>query len=185
MIHAKTSVADGIWSRVGSSNLNLASLLGNWELDLVILDREVGGEMEDLFRRDMNSSVEILLRRGVSTRGGRLLERVPVMAQPDQPNIEDLQAAREARRRAPRGSRIGRIIGRVSRAGSVLGRALVGQRMVGREDSGWIAAIAAALLGVAAVGFLAPRFLAWPISLLFFWLGIASLFRAWPRKRSD
>jgi NAD(P)-dependent dehydrogenase (short-subunit alcohol dehydrogenase family) len=28
MIHAKTSVADGLWSRVGSSNLNNASLLG-------------------------------------------------------------------------------------------------------------------------------------------------------------
>src|SRR5690606_31848379 len=45
MIHAKTAVADGIWSRVGSSNLNLASLLGNWELDVAILDRQVAAEM--------------------------------------------------------------------------------------------------------------------------------------------
>jgi phosphatidylserine/phosphatidylglycerophosphate/cardiolipin synthase-like enzyme len=33
MIHAKTMVADGVWSRIGSSNLNSASLLGNWEID--------------------------------------------------------------------------------------------------------------------------------------------------------
>ena len=55
MIHAKTSVADGIWSRVGSSNLNLASLLGNWELDVAILDRDFAHEMEELFLADLQS----------------------------------------------------------------------------------------------------------------------------------
>jgi cardiolipin synthase len=29
MLHAKTAVADGHWARVGSTNLNLASWLGN------------------------------------------------------------------------------------------------------------------------------------------------------------
>src|SRR5262249_7136547 len=32
MIHAKTAVADGRWARVGSTNLNVASWLGNREL---------------------------------------------------------------------------------------------------------------------------------------------------------
>lgn len=36
MVHAKTAVADGQWGRVGSTNLNIASWLGNCELDAVI-----------------------------------------------------------------------------------------------------------------------------------------------------
>jgi len=33
MIHAKTIVADGWWSKVGSTNLNFSSLVANWEID--------------------------------------------------------------------------------------------------------------------------------------------------------
>ena len=36
MVHAKTAVADGKWGRVGSSNLNIQSWLGNWELDVAV-----------------------------------------------------------------------------------------------------------------------------------------------------
>lgn len=178
MIHAKTAVADGIWSRVGSSNLNLASLLGNWELDVAILDQTVAGEMEDLFLRDMNSSVEVTLHPLGTGHSRRTLHRRPVRLQPDDPEVYDLESARAARRRAPRGSRFGRLVGRLARAVSVLGRALVGQRLVGREDAGWIAAIALSLLSTALIGFFAPRMVAWPISFLLFWLGIGSLYRA-------
>src|SRR5215216_4775591 len=38
MIHAKSLVADGWWSKVGSTNLNVASLVANWEIDLVAED---------------------------------------------------------------------------------------------------------------------------------------------------
>ncbi len=31
MLHAKTAVADGRWARLGSTNLNVASWMGNWE----------------------------------------------------------------------------------------------------------------------------------------------------------
>src|SRR5690606_25538328 len=61
MIHAKTSVVDGVWSRVGSSNLNGASLMGNWELDVGVLDRDLAGQLEGLFLGDLASSVEIVL----------------------------------------------------------------------------------------------------------------------------
>ncbi|HEX6925608.1 MAG TPA: phospholipase D-like domain-containing protein [Longimicrobiaceae bacterium] len=184
MIHAKTAVADGIWSRVGSSNLNLASLLGNWELDVAILDRQVAAEMEDLFIQDMQSSVELRVR---SVEGGslgkRFVYREPVLEQTAEPNRREVEAARSARERAPRGRRLGRVLGRVARASSVLGRALVGQRQVGREDRGWILMIAAGTLGLAVLGIVAPRLLAWPLSFLLFWLGIGSVFRAWPGRR--
>ena len=184
MIHAKTAVADGVWSRVGSSNLNLASLLGNWELDVAILDRQVAGEMEDLFIRDLQSSVELRVGSLTTSLGSRFVHREPVLEQAPAQNQREVEAARSARERAPRGKRIGRVVGRVARAGSVLGRALVGERQVGREDRGWILLIAAGTLGLAVLGLLAPRFVAWPIAFALFWLAIASFFRAWS-SRSD
>ena len=59
MIHAKTAVADGVWARVGSSNQNLASLLGNWELDVAVTDRHFAEAMEALFEADLSSAVEV------------------------------------------------------------------------------------------------------------------------------
>jgi cardiolipin synthase A/B len=184
MIHAKTAVADGIWSRVGSSNLNLASLLGNWELDVAIVDSEFAREMEELFLHDLQSSVEITLH-SASARTNRFMHRRPVVADRGDGMASEVESARAARARAPRGRPIGRMLGRIARASSVLGRALVGQRLVGREDGGWIAAIGFTLIALGVVGFFAPRVLAWPLSFLLFWLGIASLFRARPRPPSS
>jgi cardiolipin synthase A/B len=182
MIHAKTAVADGVWSRIGSTNLNLASLLGNWELDVAIVDREVARQMEELFLTDLQSSVEITLRQP-STARKRFMERQAVPTE-EAEDDRAVQTARAARARAPRGHAIGRMLGRIARATSVLVRALVGQRTVGREDTGWIRLIALGLLGLAVLGFLAPRFMAWPLAFFLFWLGIASLFRGWPRDPS-
>jgi cardiolipin synthase A/B len=185
MIHAKTAVADGVWSRIGSSNLNLASLLSNWELDLAILDRSLAGELEDLFIEDLASSVEITLPPPGAATGRRALKRQPVQETPSPDPDLVLQAAREARRRAPRGSRGGRVLSRVSRASIVLARALIGQRGVGLEDRGWILAIAATLLSLSILGFLLPRLLAWPFAFILFWIGIASLYRAGSRRQQE
>jgi cardiolipin synthase len=79
MLHAKTIVADGRWCRVGSSNLNASSLMGNYELDILLHDPALGGRLEAQFRRDMARSGEVELhRRG----GGRTLER----AVPEEPD---------------------------------------------------------------------------------------------------
>ena len=40
MLHAKTAVADCRWARVGSSNLNIASWISNYELDMAIEDED-------------------------------------------------------------------------------------------------------------------------------------------------
>jgi cardiolipin synthase A/B len=174
MIHAKTSVADGVWSRIGSTNLNLASLLANWEIDVAILDRAFAAKMEDLFLHDMHSSVEVRLRHH-AVLPEHVLERVPVRDIAQTP--EELAAAERARSLAPTGSRLGRLLGRVARAATVLARALLGDRVVGREDTGWIATIALALVLLAVAGFWMPRLLAWPFAFLLFWIGVAGLLR--------
>lgn len=188
MIHAKTAVADGVWARVGSSNMNLASLLGNWELDVAILDRHFAGEMEQLFLRDMGFAVEVKLRDRTGPPANvpverRSTDRATVEAVPS--SDPDLAFAREARRRARRGSTVGRTVGRLARAGSVLGRALLGQRMIGREDVGWVAAVAVLLILLSVLGFWVPRLLAWPLAFLFFWIGVGSLLRGLPRRGPD
>lgn len=183
MIHAKTAVADGVWSRVGSSNMNLASLLGNWELDVAILDRGFAAEMERLFEQDLGRSVEVTLNQIMQPTGGYARERRSVERRRRPRNTHpERPEARRAKRRAYQGSGLGRWVGRISRATSVLARALVGRRIIGREDAGWITLIGALLIGIAVVGLLAPRVLAWPLAFFLFWLGVASLFRAGERR---
>ena len=47
MLHAKTAVSDGYWARIGSTNLNIASWLTNWELDVTIKDADFARAMMD------------------------------------------------------------------------------------------------------------------------------------------
>ena len=60
MLHAKTIVADSCWTRVGTSNLNASSLLGNYELDVLIENHDLARQMEDQFRKDIARSAEIV-----------------------------------------------------------------------------------------------------------------------------
>jgi cardiolipin synthase len=61
MMHAKTSVVDGRWVRVGSTDFNPLGVAINFELDAVIEDRELGEEAERMFLADLEVSREILL----------------------------------------------------------------------------------------------------------------------------
>ena len=64
MLHAKTFVVDQRWARVGSSNLNVSSLLGNYELDLIAESDEFAAALADQFLRDLASCREIVLQPG-------------------------------------------------------------------------------------------------------------------------
>ena len=61
MVHAKTLVGDHEWARVGSSNLNVSSLLGNYELDLVAEHDGLTATLAKQFLHDMGQSREIVL----------------------------------------------------------------------------------------------------------------------------
>ncbi|MGH8174393.1 MAG: phospholipase D-like domain-containing protein, partial [Rhodanobacteraceae bacterium] len=62
MLHAKTAVADSRWARVGSSNLNLASWIGNCELDVAIEDENFARGMEAQYEADLGNATEIVLK---------------------------------------------------------------------------------------------------------------------------
>lgn len=60
VLHAKTMVADGFVSVVGSTNLDFRSFRFNAECNLVILDEATGASMTDTFEKDLERSREIL-----------------------------------------------------------------------------------------------------------------------------
>src|SRR5258708_37542040 len=62
MTHGKTILGDRRWARVGSSNLNVSSLLTNYELDLAAECEGLTAELADQFRRDTRLSREIVLQ---------------------------------------------------------------------------------------------------------------------------
>ena len=61
MIHAKTMVVDHEWARVGSTNLNVSSLLGNYEIDIVAECDTLTEALAAQFRHDAAQSREIVL----------------------------------------------------------------------------------------------------------------------------
>jgi len=63
MLHAKTAVIDGVWSTVGSTNLDWRSLLYNDEINAVILGPEFAAQMAAVFRGDLAQSEEITLEK--------------------------------------------------------------------------------------------------------------------------
>lgn len=59
LLHAKTAVVDGVWSTVGSSNMDWRSFALNYEVNAVVLGPEFAADMEALFQRDVAESVRI------------------------------------------------------------------------------------------------------------------------------
>jgi cardiolipin synthase A/B len=85
MMHAKTLVADGVWSIVGTLNFDNRSLSLNEETSLLIQDPDIGARMDDVFLQDLRRAIEITpesfalrprwerVKEGIAVRGARLL----------------------------------------------------------------------------------------------------------------
>jgi cardiolipin synthase len=59
MIHSKTATIDGVWSTVGTANIDRFSLLGNYEVNLEIYDKKVASQMEEMFELDKTNAFEL------------------------------------------------------------------------------------------------------------------------------
>lgn len=163
MLHAKTAVADDLWSRIGSTNLNIASWLGNYELDVAIEDRGFGALMASQYEKDLSHSTEIVLTRR---------NRVGPTEGSTGP----------AARRARSGS-AGRVAAGAVSVGSALGAALTNRRTLGAAESGLLVKVSALVLGFAIVAAVWPRVVAWPLAVLGAWFGIAWLVKAHGLRR--
>jgi cardiolipin synthase len=166
MLHAKTAVADGLWARVGSTNLNLASWLSNFELDVAIEDRGFAERLAAQYEEDLTHSTEIVLTprnrvRRASPVSGAAVEETP-----------------RGPRRAMSGSAGRAAAGAVS-VGSALGAALTNRRTLGPAEAGLLFIMAAIAVAIGVVAALWPRIVAWPLAILAIWFGVAWAVKAY------
>ncbi|HUG54099.1 MAG TPA: phospholipase D-like domain-containing protein [Vicinamibacteria bacterium] len=157
MLHAKTAVADARWSRVGSTNLNPASWMGNWELDVVVEDEPFGHAMEAMYADDLTNATEIVLER--------------------RRRVRPAGEARIPRRRGGGGG-ASRAAAGALRFGNALGTAMSARHITGMAERRLMAQGGSILVLLAAVAFFWPPALAWPLGALVLWLGISLLLRA-------
>ncbi|MEZ5290680.1 MAG: phospholipase D-like domain-containing protein [Vicinamibacterales bacterium] len=166
MMHAKTAVADGLWARVGSTNLNLQSWIGNWELDVAIEDAGVAARMEAMYEADLAASIEVVLG------AHRLHVRRPAEAGPE------TRPSRGAARRAAAGA---------LRLGHTVGAALTDRRTLWAAEAPTLLAGGLVLLTLAGLALWRPAWLAYPAAGLAAWLGLSlagAAWRAWSGRRA-
>lgn len=158
MMHAKTAVADGHWARVGSTNLNIASWLGNCELDAVIEDDGFAQRMEDMYLQDLGNATEVVLDRKY---------RMSAPGEPRHPRA----------RRSGSGSASGAAAGAL-RIGNAIGAAFTDRRALGPVEARLAAAAGLVLCALSALFAVFPQALAYPSAVLAAWGGIALLYRS-------
>ena len=62
VLHSKLAVVDGVWTAIGSSNLDRRSVVFNNEVDAIILGADTASQVEALLRRDMAASAPVTLQ---------------------------------------------------------------------------------------------------------------------------
>jgi len=164
MLHAKTAVADGCWSRIGSSNSNLASWTSNRELDVTIQDSGFAARMMAMYEQDLENATEIVLEHGKVLRPKGT--RAP-------------RSAKKGERYAGRS----RLLAGTAGVGATVGAALTRHRPLGSAESAVLAAGGIFVILLALAGLLAPHLIAYPLALVGLWIGGALIARAWRTRR--
>jgi cardiolipin synthase A/B len=165
MLHAKTAVADGVWARVGSSNLNIASWLGNREIDVAIEDAGFAGQMEAQYERDLQNATEIVL--APRSRRGK-----PILTVDPRPT-----------RVHRAGGSSGRAAAGALRVANSVGAALANHRVLGDMSNLSLIAGMVVLVVLAVICFLWPAWIGWPIGILAAWTAFNLGLRAWRLRR--
>ena len=156
MVHAKTAVADGHWARVGSTNLNLASWIGNRELDVIVEDDGFARAMEEQYLKDLAGSTEVVLSR----------RRVRPAGDVKTPRIRG------------GGGSASRAAAGALRLGHAVGAALSPRRLHKPAPRSVLVSAGLGLVALALIGVFWPQALAWPLAALGLWLGLVLLLRA-------
>lgn len=80
LLHSKTAVIDGVWSTIGSTNLDWRSFLHNQEVNAVVLGADFAAQMKAVFLKDLAESDPITLadweKRSIGSRVKQGLARM-------------------------------------------------------------------------------------------------------------
>jgi cardiolipin synthase len=151
MLHAKTAVADDRWARVGSTNLNLASWLGNCEIDVAIENTAFVQQMADQYEQDLHHATEIVLSQRHRAR--------PATPHPHHRLRDHGSAGRSA---------VGAL-----RMATTLGAALGNRRVLSNAETRPLLGGTALLLALAAIAAWWPRVVAWPLGAFALWIAVS------------
>jgi len=162
MLHAKTAVADSHWARVGSTNLNLASWIGNYELDVAVEDERFAQTMERMYREDLSHATEIILS--------------------PKRKLQQTSQLQRQRIRGGRGSSSRAAAGALRIANSI-GAAITSQRVLGPAEAKIMGMTGALLLAIAVIAGIWPRVVAIPLALVTGWVAVTFLVKAWRLRR--
>lgn len=160
MLHAKGAVADGHWSRVGSTNLNIASWFGNCELDAVIEDDVFASQVEDMYLEDLANSTEVVLDERLKVRVPGVAGRRPVLL---------------GKRRAS----AGRAAAGAVRLGNTIGAAFTNRRVLGPVEARLAIVSGLLMCALAVLFFFYPKVLTYPVIFFFVWGGLVLLYRGY------
>jgi cardiolipin synthase A/B len=165
MLHAKTAVADGRWARVGSSNLNVTSWIGNWELDVAVEDETFAQAMQEMYLEDLTHATEMVLseRQRIRPSG----HRVPSPAGS-----------------SSRSGSAGRVAAGAISVSNTIGAAMTNHRVLGPTEAKIMVCASLVLLTIAVLAMLWPLLLVVPLTLCVVWLAIALLIQAYRLHRA-
>jgi cardiolipin synthase A/B len=160
MLHAKTAVSDSRWARVGSTNLNLTSWIGNWELDVTVQDERFAAAMEELYMRDLSQSTEVVLtaRRDIRPR------------EHPEPRSQPVAGGKQSGARRAAAGALG--------IGSVVSASVTNHRVLGPAEARVMANAGVVLLVLMGVIVQWPKVLAMPAGVMLGWVAVSLLVRS-------
>lgn len=167
MIHAKTGVVDDFYTRVGSTNLNIASWFGNRELNVFIEDEKFAAEAARMYEEDLRNATEIVLDAK-----DRVREMSGAATHPKRGGLKSSS-----------GSANHAVAGAVS-ISSAVGAAVANRRPLGSAESRIMLAAGAILLIFVVLMYFFPEVFLYPFTVFVLWVGIVLLVRGFKlRKR--
>ena len=171
MIHAKTAVADSRWARVGSTNLNLSSWIGNYELDVAVEDEGFAKGMQEMYLKDLEHSTEIILSKR---------HKVSLAAK---------KPRRSIRQRRLEGGSVSRVGAGAIRISNTVGAAITNRRVLDQAEARIMVISGILLMALVGVFILQPKLITIPMAMLSGWLAISFFIRAYKlhmkRKKED
>jgi cardiolipin synthase A/B len=160
MLHAKSAVADSNWARVGSSNLNIASWLGNCELDVVVEDKPFARLMEEMYLQDLENATEVVLD---------VKQKVRAPGEPPHPHPFLTSG----------GGSAGRAAAGAIRISNAIGAAFTNRRVLEPVEAQIMLVTGPLLIACAILFAFFPRVLVYPAVFVFMWFAVALLYRGY------
>lgn len=165
MVHAKTAVFDGKFSRVGSTNLNIASWFANYELDVLVEDEKFGKQMQTMFLEDLENSTEI------------------VLAEIENPKLRNRTRPKKSKNTS--GGSVSQATAGAIGAAASIGSAIRKKTPLGAAESRLLFLVGGGLLALAIVFLFFPRIASIPLILFLLLLAFPTLTKAIKNYRNN